>query len=146
MTLTRHGHHIPMTIDSDEPPHTPLARCGGPRLCTQCKNESALLLAKLDREDADLQATIASHPAGKGLNVAPSYIRPVGPRMAVRFKELPGFMSYNSDVRPLIREVDDAVRMLAQVIGENVPEGPNQELALEALEVVQLRSRRAFDF
>lgn len=63
----------------------------------------------------------------------------------MRFREPPGWMTYNSDTRPLIEEVNQAILQLAQVIGECVPENRHQELALEALETVQLRARRAFD-
>lgn len=71
--------------------------------------------------------------------------RPVGPRMRRRFAEPRGFMSHNSDVRPLLTELTAAVQGLAQVIGEVVPPGRSQELALTALEEVHLRAWRAFD-
>lgn len=41
MAYTTHGHHIPgtRTILSDGLPH-PVARCGGVKICEQCKKES----------------------------------------------------------------------------------------------------------
>lgn len=71
--------------------------------------------------------------------------RPVGPRMRRRFAAPRGYWSHNSQIRPAIEEVTEHVQWLAQVIGEAVPEGRQQELALEALEVVQMRVGRAFD-
>jgi hypothetical protein len=36
MVYTRHGHHIPNTTKDEERP-TYVARCGGPKICAQCK-------------------------------------------------------------------------------------------------------------
>lgn len=71
--------------------------------------------------------------------------RPVGPRMRSRFPVQRGYMVYNSQTRPLIEELTDAVQSLAQVIGECVPENSQQALALTALEDVQMRAMRAFE-
>lgn len=48
MAYTGHGHHIPGSVDSGTPPKQ-VARCGGPKLCTQCAKD----------------ASKALHPAGK---------------------------------------------------------------------------------
>ena len=69
----------------------------------------------------------------------------VGPRMHRRFPMPRGFMTYNSDTRPRIEHVTDAVQVLAQTIGELVPVTQSQELALVALEEVQMRIMRAFE-
>lgn len=75
-----------------------------------------------------------------------SYIgRVVGPRMRRRFPIPRGYMVYNSQERPVIEELTEAVQSLAQLIGETVPEGQQQELALVALEEVQMRAMRAHE-
>lgn len=71
--------------------------------------------------------------------------RAVGPRMRRRFPIPRGYMVYNSQERPLIEELTEAVQSLAQLIGETVPEGTRQELALVALEEVQMRAMRAHE-
>lgn len=40
MTRTSHGHHIDGTTFDDEGVRVPVARCGGPKLCSDCKNEA----------------------------------------------------------------------------------------------------------
>lgn len=48
MTLTQHGHHIPLTSDEDEPPLSErrVARCGGVHLCKVCKADFQVVLDK----------------------------------------------------------------------------------------------------
>jgi hypothetical protein len=38
VAFTRHGHLIPGTVQGDERAHV-IARCGGPRMCVQCKSD-----------------------------------------------------------------------------------------------------------
>jgi hypothetical protein len=60
MTLTRHGHHIRGTVDTDEPTHgVNKARCGGPGLCTNCSREAAFALNKLANESKEEPAVSA---------------------------------------------------------------------------------------
>lgn len=41
MTFTSHGHHIVGTTMELLPTDHPIAKCGGPALCTQCAHEAA---------------------------------------------------------------------------------------------------------
>lgn len=40
---TRHGHHIPGTVLTDKRP-VQVARCGGPKICTDCSIDAAKIL------------------------------------------------------------------------------------------------------
>lgn len=46
MTLTSHGHHVVGTIDTDEDPDAVRARCGGPKLCRECAQESVRIMVE----------------------------------------------------------------------------------------------------
>jgi len=46
MAYTRHGHHIPNTVELDLPPGKD---CGGIELCEQCKNDASEVTLELAR-------------------------------------------------------------------------------------------------
>lgn len=52
MTLSRHGHHIPLTNDEDEPPRSErkVMRCGGFHICTKCKEDFQAVLDRRKEE------------------------------------------------------------------------------------------------
>lgn len=45
MTFTSHGHYIPGTPVTNDPPEN-RARCGGVRICLKCKNEAVEMIMK----------------------------------------------------------------------------------------------------
>lgn len=49
---TSHGHEVPgVTVAGSGRP--PVARCGGPRICSTCAKEAFALLAEKERTDDD---------------------------------------------------------------------------------------------
>ena len=66
MTLTSHGHHIPGTSTIDEIPFRSKARCGGVRLCKDCKKESSEAKSYYSQVDNDSEPDkndSVNHPA-----------------------------------------------------------------------------------
>jgi hypothetical protein len=59
MTYTTHGHHIPGTVKDDV--HVlSVMRCGGPRVCEQCKDEAVAELPHDSIASADLRGDLAA--------------------------------------------------------------------------------------
>lgn len=119
MAYTAHGHHIPGTDEKGKPEE--VARCGGLRLCGQCKREAAAIFGvRMDRgEGLSLEELNKRFGLHKAAIEGPNALRMEHATLRTEFMEF------------------------AQLLSQYLPEGRNKSLALTALEEASMWAHKS---